>query len=176
MRFINIIMCLMVCSIFVFAYPVVEESLGGEKSMTQAEQLVGRWKFVSLKGTNSTGEVLYPFGKDFFGMLMYDSEGYMSVFLMRNGRPKFLSGDLLRGTPEEIKAAFEGFDAYCGSYEVDTESRTVTHHIEGCRFPNWEGTDQVRYYEISEDQLRIKAPPIKGGGVEWILEAVLERQ
>jgi hypothetical protein len=33
----------------------------------------------------------------------------MVAVLMRSGRPKFASGDLRGGTPEEIKQAFERF-------------------------------------------------------------------
>lgn len=39
---------------------------------------------------------------------------------------------------EEVRAAFMGFDTYCGTYKIDTVKGTVTHQIEGARFPNWE--------------------------------------
>ena len=35
--------------------------------------------------------------------------------------------------------------------------------------------DQVRYYRLSGDTLRITAPPILAHGVEWIFEVVLVR-
>jgi len=53
---------------------------------------------------------------------------------MRRDVPKFASGDLRRGTSEEVKAALEGLDAYCGSYEVDEDKGTVTHYIGGSSF------------------------------------------
>ena len=52
---------------------------------------------------------------------MYDSSGFMPYTAVRSGRPKFVLGDLAGGTPEEIRAAFEGFDAYCGTYELNLE-------------------------------------------------------
>ena len=104
---------------------------------------------------------------------MYDVKGNMSVLLMNPDRPKFASGDILKGTPDEIKAAFEGFDAYCGTYSIDKEKGTVTHHLLGSRFPNWIDTDQVRFFKISGDTLRISAPPILAGGVQWDFEAIL---
>jgi len=78
------------------------------------EQFVGTWKLVSCEARSSNGEVSYSYGRNPFGMLMYDSGGNMSVLLMRRDRPKFASDDRWRGTPEEIKAAFEGLIAYCG--------------------------------------------------------------
>lgn len=86
------------------------------------------------------------------------------------------TGDPLRGTPEEIKEAFEGFDAYGGTYEVDMEKGAVTHHIAVGRFPNWEGTAQVRYFKLLGDQLLLRTPPIFALDQEWILEVVWERK
>jgi hypothetical protein len=104
---------------------------------------------------------------------MYDAKGNISALLMNPDHPLFVSGDMKKGTPEEIKAAYEGFDAYCGTYTIDMEKGTVTHHVFGSKFPNWVGTDQVRFFKISGDTLRITAPPILAGSVQWYLEAVL---
>ncbi|GEM_PF-6774270 len=43
----------------------------------------------------------------------------MAVQIMRSDRPAFASGERLEGTQEEIKAAFEGYFAYYGTYEVN---------------------------------------------------------
>jgi len=131
----------------------------------QNKQLTGTWKLVSCETRSLNGELAYPYGKDPFGMLMYDSGGKVFfALLMRRDRPKFVSDDPWRGTPEEIKAAFEGFNAYCGTYEVNEEKGTVTHHVEGSMFPNWVGMDQVRFFKCSGDQLLLSTPPIRLGG------------
>ena len=148
---------------------------GNEKTINPSNQLLGTWKFISLVGKSSEGSVYHPYGENLFGMLMYDSRGYMSVLLMEPDRPKFASGDMKKGTPEEIKSAFEGFDAYCGTYIIDEEKSRVTHNIRGSKFPNWVGTSQVRFFKISGDKLRLTAPPILVGGVQWNFEAVLVR-
>jgi hypothetical protein len=101
--------------------------------------------------------------------------GYISALLMDPDRPAFASGDMMNGTPAELEAAFEGFDAYCGTYTLDEPNSTVTHHLQGAKFPNRVGTDQVRFYKLSGDTLRITAPPILAYGVERIFEAVLVR-
>jgi dipeptidyl aminopeptidase/acylaminoacyl peptidase len=56
--------------------------------------LIGTWKFISLVGKNSEGEIFHPYGKDLYGRLMYDPNGNMSVFLMRPDRPKFAADDI----------------------------------------------------------------------------------
>jgi hypothetical protein len=100
----------------------------------------------------------------------------MAVPLMRSGRPKFASGDLLGGTPDELKQAFEGFDAYAGTYEIGWDQNAVTHHIDVCRFPNWEGTRQRRYYKQEGDQLLLSSPPLAALGQEWVVEVAWQRK
>ncbi|MEE8553055.1 MAG: lipocalin-like domain-containing protein, partial [Desulfobacterales bacterium] len=87
----------------------------------QSVRVVGAWNLISAKAQNPNDDVIYLYGENPFGMLMYDTKGYMSVLLMRTGRAKFVSGDPLGGSSEEIKEAFEGFDAYCGTYEVNAK-------------------------------------------------------
>ncbi len=137
--------------------------------------VVGRWKLISINAENPEGDVRYPYGEDPFGMLMYDDDGYMSVLIMRRNRSKFASDDMLGGTPEEIKVAFEKFDAYCGTYEVDEEKSTVTHHIEGARFPNFERMEQVRFFEFFANRLILKSKPIPSLGTEWVVTLMWER-
>lgn len=137
--------------------------------------ILGPWKLVSMKATNPQGDVFHPFGENPAGMIMYDASGYMSYTAMRTGRPKFESGDAAGGTPEEVNAAFEGFDAYCGTYELNLEERTVTHHVKASKLPNWEDSEQIRYFRIEEDKLLIDTPPIASRGSEWVIHVVFAR-
>lgn len=136
---------------------------------------VSTWKFASLVATSTEGDVFYPYGENLYGKLMYDDKGHMSVLLMRPNRAKFASGDIYNGTPEEIKMAFENFDAYCGTYKIDTAKKTITHFIEGCRYPNWEGTEQVRHYEFTEKGLTLSAT-LTLHDKKWHVKAVLIKQ
>jgi len=146
-----------------------------EKFTVQSAKLVGTWKLVSLESRSSSGKVTYPYGRDPFGMLMFDSGGNMSVLLMRRDRPKFTSSDMMKGTAEEVKTAFEGFAAYCGKYEVDEKKGTFTSHVEGSWFPNWVGTDQLRLFKRSGDQLQATTPLIQVGGEQLTLRFIWKR-
>jgi hypothetical protein len=127
-----------------------------------------------MEARGPSGEVTYPYGEKLFGRLIYTTEGFMSVFLMNPDRPRFASEDPLAGTREEIEAAYRGFDAYCGSFTVNMDRATVTHHIQASKYPNWIGTDQVRSFEIQNNRLKLKAD-IETGGETWKFEANLER-
>jgi len=137
------------------------------------EKLIGTWKFKSMKVKTEKGEVLYPYGENLFGMLIYTPSGHMSVLLMRPDRPRFASNDPLGGSSEEIESAYGGFDAYCGTYSVDEEKGTVTHHVEGSKFPNWIGTNQVRYFEFSDNKLLLYAT-LKIKDEQWKFEGILK--
>jgi len=72
----------------------------------QNVNLVGTWKLLSAIARNPNEDTIYPFGENPFRRLMYDTNGNVSVFIMRTGRSKFVSGDPMGGTAEEIKEAF----------------------------------------------------------------------
>jgi hypothetical protein len=61
---------------------------------------------------------------------MYHPEGYMSAQLMQQGRASYKSGDMLKGTTEEMAKAAHGYLAYAVKFDVNEEERTLTHHME----------------------------------------------
>lgn len=138
--------------------------------------IVGTWKLVFMEAKSSKGDAFFPYGENPAGSLIYSASGDMAVVLMRTGRPRFASGDPFGGTPEEIKQAFEGFDAYSGTYEVDMVEGAVTHQIEVARFPNWVGTEQIRYFDLSSNQLKLSTPPIFALDQEWVIDVVWQRK
>jgi hypothetical protein len=141
------------------------------------DQLIGTWKLISACSIRqSDGEVQYPFSKHPVGQIMYDSAGNMSVIVMLPERPKFSINDKSQATNEEIKSAFDGFEAYFGTYEIDEEKEVVSHHIVGSLFPNWEGMTQTRFAEFSGNQLTLKTPPIPYGGATITYTLVWERK
>jgi hypothetical protein len=91
---------------------------------------------------------------------------------MRAGRAAFASDDLLGGTPEELAAATSGYVAYCGRYEI--RAAAVVHRVELSLFPNWVGSEQVRFFEVAGDELTITTRPLRIGG-ETINRLVWER-
>jgi hypothetical protein len=93
--------------------------------------------------------------RDWAGLIMYDATGHMAAQVIALDRPKFASGNRLQGTQEEIKAAFEGYAAYFGPYEVNEAEGVVIHHVKASMFPNEVGGDNIRYYEFSGDRLTL---------------------
>lgn len=136
--------------------------------------LVGAWKLLVFE-FRSEGQVVFPFGTNFMGLCLYDATGYMAIQIVRGDRPRFVENDALLGTPAEVGAAFLGCLAYAGTYVADETHGVVVHHVSQALFPNWIGTDQVRFYRISGDRLIVSAPTQQVGGHLMDVMLVWER-
>ena len=66
---------------------------------------------------------------------------------MKDPRPSFPSG-YEQATPEEIKAVYDGYFAYFGTYTVDEDEGIVTHHVQSSKRPSYVGTHQKRLFEM----------------------------
>lgn len=125
--------------------------------------LVGAWKLLVLE-FRSDGQVVYPSGRDASGTCIYDTTGHMSLQIMRVDRPLFTSSDMLNGTPEEVIPAAKGYIAYGGTYVEDGTHGVVVHHVTHSLFPNWVGTDLVRFFKRTGDRLITGNPTVVVGG------------
>jgi lipocalin-like protein len=147
-------------------------------NMAQAQSapsLVGTWRLVSYEGRDSTGKVQYPLGEHVSGLLVYDAAGNMSAHVMRTDRPLFAAKDPGRGTDTEVRAAFEGYISYFGTYSVDRQEQTVTHQVVGASYPNWIGNDQLRFYKFDGPRLLLSTPPLVLGGQSFEYVLIWER-
>jgi hypothetical protein len=90
---------------------------------------------------------------------------------MGKDRPVFAANDPGRGTDAEVRAAFEGHISYFGTYTVDRQKQTITHHVVGASYPNWIGNDQLRYYKFDGPRLVLSTPPFveRGQSLEYVL-------
>src|SRR5882672_8741998 len=81
-------------------------------AMMEADKFIGAWRLVSAEFRAEDGAVAEsPYGLEPQGLLMYDAHGTMSAQLAQNGRAPFAIGDRMAGTTDEVKAAFESYQA-----------------------------------------------------------------
>lgn len=120
--------------------------------------LAGTWKVERVTDTDiATGKVVHPYGEHPKGYIAYDPTGHLHVQLMRTPATRpFASGDDAKGTDAEVRAAYDGYVAYFGTYEVDTDKGIVVHRVEGSLMPSYTGTDQPRPFRIEGDVLTIE--------------------
>jgi Lipocalin-like domain len=121
----------------------------GKPNGEVAKRFFGAWRYV---GSNVDGKPVPGRGANPKGLIYYDSTGHMGVHV---------APDLERGkagsepTPEEAKAALKGYVSYFGTYSIDEEARTVTHHRMSSVQPG-DVAALVRGYEFTGDQLILR--------------------
>jgi hypothetical protein len=145
-------------------------------AMMEADKFVGAWRLVSTDYQTEDGKPAEsPYGPEPQGMLMYDAQGSMSAQLANKDRKPFAVADRMRGTPEEIKAAFETYQAYFGRYKVDEREHVVIHTVTQALLPNWVGSEQRRQYKFQDGKLVLRTPPITIGGKRLVGTLVWEK-
>lgn len=122
-------------------------------------RLVGTWNLISYETIAPDGTRAKPYG-DAVGRLEYDDRGHMSGQVMRPGRPRVEVGD---GAAQQVRAAYLGYIAYFGTYEIATDGNSVVHHVQGALNPAWVGGDQLRGMRFDGDRLVLHTDVLKGG-------------
>ena len=148
-------------------------SLAGGSAGAGETPIVGAWKLVAFEHHTTSGEATEPFGAAPVGSLIYTADGQMSVHLVQPGRPTFVADQFRQGSDTEVRAAFEGYFGYFGRYSLEVTgdgvvTGSVTHHIEGCAFPNYIGTDRIRALRLEDNRLALNTPRERDGEkVDW---------
>ena len=137
--------------------------------------IVGTWRLQSwVAQDQESGATVDVFGANPSGYMIYTPGGRVTVNLTAEGR-KPLSGDRFSSPVEERALAFSTSIAYSGTYTLKGDA--VTHRVEIASFPNWVGTEQVRFARVDGDTLTMKTPPIAGppDGRQKVMTLVLKR-
>ena len=125
------------------------------------ERLIGSWRLVSYETTEKEGRRGKPYGEA-VGRLSYDEHGNMAGQVMRPDRARVELGD---GNAQQVRAAYLGYIAYFGTYEVAADGTSVVHHVHGALNPAWVGGDQVRRMRFDGPRLVLSADVRKNGTI-----------
>jgi len=124
---------------------VVATLTSSDSAADARSRLVGSWRLVTWVSFDEAGGSR-PGNYD-TGLVTYDAAGQMSAHLMRaQGRSRENPT-----TDAARAAAYSTYIGYFGPFTVDEPKGMVVHHVVGSSFPHWVGTDQVRYFKLSED-------------------------
>lgn len=145
--------------------PTYAAAASGPDKMITVAAIEGTWTLDFADVKHPDGTRTHDFGDAPTGMLQIDHAGHYSLFIFNSSRPRFAANDRNAGTPSELRAAFLGTSSHFGTVAIDPLKGTLTFHIEGATYPNWEGTTQVRSYELSGDMLSYKVPPRPNGDI-----------
>jgi hypothetical protein len=139
------------------------------KEKTVKGQIFGVWTVVSVVN-EADGKRTEPYGANPKRQFIFTADGYFSTNIIRPDRPKFVSNNRTTGTPDENRAAVQGSNGSFGTYEISSDG-SITLHIVGSTFPNWDGTKQKRLASIKGDEITWTNPtPSIGGNTVTMLQ------
>jgi hypothetical protein len=113
------------------------------------EKLIGAWKLAWEEEQGSDGKMQHIVNHQ--GTIVYTRDGHMSVQIMMP------TADAVRDEKNPVKYDQGGYEAYYGTYEVNEQAHTVTHHVQGALVRALIGKDLTRVYSFSDKQLILKS-------------------
>ena len=146
----------MLCLSLFLALSAAAQTPSNQNSHSDRERLVGAWRLVKIEAPGPDGKTS-P-GSQPTGMLIYTTDGHMSVQLMYPGTA--LSNEYVE----------QGYEASFGSYDLDDSRHLVTHHVQGSVTRNrLVGRELPRRFEFTPDgHLLIRsAQPEEHWSVTW---------
>jgi hypothetical protein len=148
-----------------FLTSALSSSVASAANITAVTSLAGTWKLLAADVQHRDGSRTSDYGAAPEGLLVIDAQGHYSLQIFKSERPRFASADKQAGTPAEYRAAVMGSSTHFGTVSVGQDGSTLTFHIERASFPNWEGADQQRRFELKDDQLSYRVVPRPNGDV-----------
>jgi hypothetical protein len=128
----------------------------GDGNDSVKEKLIGAWHLAWMEEPGPDGKIIRINNRS--GMLLYTRDGHMSVQIMFPKSGSALSNDYVR----------DGYEASFGSYDVDEQAHTVTHHVQGSITPALVGKDLTRVFQFTDGHLIIKSTrPEERWSVAW---------
>ena len=140
-------------------------SAAGEPRTPLPRALVGTWALVAADVRHPDGSIGRDYGAAPRGSMMVDATGRYTLMIYKSERPRFASGDRATGTPEEYRETALGISVHYGMLRADVKARTLTFAIEQASFANWNGTSQVRHYQLQGGVLRYTVAARPNGDV-----------
>jgi hypothetical protein len=121
------------------------------------QPLLGTWKLVSYVGeeipSGAKSDVMGPRPS---GYINYGPDGRMIVIIVGSDRKKPVGAI---ATQEEAQVLIRSMLAYAGTYTVDSEARTVTHHVDISWDQSRTGESHLRTYELDGHHLTLTTQP-----------------
>jgi Lipocalin-like domain len=150
-------------------------SAQSKQASADAQTLVGTWKLVSyVRQESPSGTKSNVMGDHPSGYLNYGVDGRMMVMIAGSERKK-PAGTV--AMPDEAQALIQSMLAYAGTYTIDSEAKTVTHHIDISWDQARTGTDNVRSYKLEGNRLMLTTDPSTdpGTGQQTVRALVWEK-
>lgn len=146
--------------------PNLAWSSGARMADTRSDvSLAGTWTLVAADVLHPDGSRSHDYGDAPKGLLLIDRMGHYSLQIYRADRPRFANPDKAKASAQEYRAAVLGSSTHYGTITVEPDRHQLVFHIEAASFPNWEGQQQTRAFELHGNTLSYRVPPRPNGDV-----------
>ena len=134
-----------------------------------AESLVGTWRIVRhTPAVRADSGASLLFGSRPRGYLVYDQTGHVFLQIQDSVRADSVKSRLWGAPDSVLKKLLLGFQAYFGTYVVDSVAQLVTHRIEGELLPRFGTVEVATPYRLSGDSLVLGADSLE----QWLFVRV----
>jgi lipocalin-like protein len=148
----------------IFAFALLNCKSPNIRGAVSAEHasFAGTWKLISRidKDANNASVNEPTLGSDPIAILMYDSLGNVSVQIMKRNRQDSVVATV--NQTSNNSRALNGYDAYFGTYQIDTIRKQVIHTIVGSIRNEDVGKQLRRNYVLIGDTLKLSFSTIDG--------------
>jgi hypothetical protein len=146
--------------------PGLAWSSGAKMADTRGSALLaGTWTLVAADVLHPDGSRAHDYGEAPKGLLLIDRAGRYSLQIFRADRPHFVHPAKAKASAQEYRAAVMGSSTHYGTVAIKPDRHQLVFHIEAASFPNWEGQQQTRAFELHGDTLSYRVPPRPNGDV-----------
>lgn len=154
---------------------ITNSALSQKNKKEVRSEILGSWTLVSVENINPDGTKTFPYGTEPRCILFFDEKGNYAIQIYKNERPKIISGDKNKCTPEENALIVQGSNSHFGKFEIDAANKTITFKIKTASFPNWENEEQKRFFRHNSNELKYVVTNTTQGGKSVTAEVVWEK-
>ncbi len=121
------------------------------------QSLQGTWRMHSAYEILADGSRVTTYTEHPHGMLMIDHDGYYSLQIFHPKRRRLDKGKAAASL-EELKDAVIGSSTHFGKISIDHEKKQLIFQIEVASFANWNGSTQIRDFQLNQGLLSYQVP------------------
>lgn len=147
---------LLLTVVAVLAFPLRPAAQADQTNSIQ-QQILGTWRLLSyVREEIPSGDKSDVMGAHPSGYIHYGRDGRMMVIIVGTDRKK-PAGPV--ATPQEAEALIRSMLSYAGTYTLNPEAKTITHHIDISWDQSRTGESHVRTYKLDGDRLTLTTQP-----------------
>lgn len=123
---------------------------------SSSNKLAGTWRLIEFADLDTlTGKWEYSYGKNPRGYFTYTKNGILNLNISTDNPMIFSEDSAKKMNINYFQMIQYNALGYFGTYTIDWEKSTVTHHVKGGSLPWYIDTDQPRPFTLKEDTLFI---------------------